>query len=80
MWRHVTAVWRQVHEELQVLRGNIRVVCRARPSAAGEPSILAFPMAGALTVSPPDKRISDFEFNASFGPDSSQVMFASNDI
>lgn len=72
-WQHVTVVWWQVHEELQVLRGNIRVVCRARPSVQGEQSILAFPMAGALTVSPPDKRISDFEFNASFGPDSTQV-------
>lgn len=63
----------QVHEELQVLRGNIRVVCRARPAAPDEEPILAFPMAGALTVSPPDRRISDFEFNACFGPDSTQV-------
>ncbi|KAK9902101.1 hypothetical protein WJX75_004452 [Coccomyxa subellipsoidea] len=63
---------REVHEELQVLRGNIRVVCRARPAAPDEEPILAFPMAGALTVSPPDRRISDFEFNACFGPDSTQ--------
>lgn len=56
-----------------MLRGNIRVVCRARPAAPEEEPILAFPMAGALTVSPPDKRVSDFEFNACFGPESTQV-------
>ena len=61
----------QVHEELQVLRGNIRVVCRARPSP--EASVLAFPLPGAITVSPPDRHIRDFEFNACFGPESSQV-------
>ena len=61
----------QVHEELQVLRGNIRVVCRARPSA--EASVLAFPLPGAITVSPPDRHFRDFEFNACFGPESSQV-------
>ena len=61
----------QVHEELQVLRGNIRVMCRARPSP--EESVLAFPLPGAITVSPPDRHIRDFEFNACFGPESSQV-------
>lgn len=62
-----------MHEQLQVLRGNIRVVVRARPAEPKEDTILAFPMAGALIVSPPGKRISDFEFNACFCPDSTQV-------
>ena len=61
----------QVHEELQMLRGNIRVVCRARPGA--EQSVLAFPLPGAITVYPPDRAIKEFEFNACFGPESSQV-------
>ena len=61
----------QVHEELQVLRGNIRVICRVRPSA--ETSVLAFPLPGSITVAPPDRAIRDFEFNACFGPESSQV-------
>lgn len=63
-----------MHEELQVLRGNIRVVCRARPlqGAAGG-SALAFPMPGAVTVSPPDRLPADFEFNACFGAESTQV-------
>ena len=34
-----------------MLRGNIRVVCRARPGA--EQSVLAFPAPGAITVYPP---------------------------
>lgn len=63
----------QVHEDLQVLRGNIRVICRARPGAEGGESVLAFPLPGSITVYPPDRRISDFEFNACFGPESSQV-------
>ncbi len=61
----------QVHEELQMLRGNIRVVCRARPGT--EQSVLAFPLPGAITVFPPDRTIKEFEFNACFGPESSQV-------
>jgi hypothetical protein len=66
-----------VHERLQVLRGNIRVVVRARPPQQPDNSVLAFPMAGALTVSPPSKRVSDFEFNACFGPESTQVLLLS---
>lgn len=54
-----------------MLRGNIRVVCRARPGA--EQSVLAFPAPGAITVYPPDRAIKEFEFNACFGPESSQV-------
>ncbi len=54
-----------------MLRGNIRVVCRARPSP--EASVLEFPQLGSITVSPPDRAIKDFEFNACFGPESSQV-------
>ena len=63
----------QVHEELQALRGNIRVVCRARPLQAAGESALAFPAPGAVTVSPPDRLPADFEFNACFGAGSSQV-------
>ena len=58
-----------------MLRGNIRVVCRARPSA--EQSVLTFPLPGAITVFPPDRAIKDFEFNACLGPESSQVGYIS---
>ena len=65
--------WQQVHEDLQTLRGNIRVICRARPPQSTGDSVLAFPMPGALTVSPPDRSPADFEFNACFGGDASQA-------
>lgn len=54
-----------------MLRGNIRVVCRARPCA--EQSVLAIPAPGAIVVSPPERAVREFEFNACFGPESSQV-------
>ena len=60
-----------------MLRGNIRVLVRARPDAGGEAGVLAFPMPGALTVTPPDRRIADFEFDAVLGPDSTQVWAGS---
>lgn len=64
----------QVHEDLQTLRGNIRVICRARPPhGTDEGSVLAFPLPGALTVSPPDRCPADFEFNACYDGDASQV-------
>ena len=61
-----------------MLRGNIRVVCRARPSA--EQSVLAFPLPGAITVFPPDRAIKEFEFNACLGPESSQVGHISRSV
>ncbi|CAL5228511.1 g11661 [Coccomyxa viridis] len=69
-YKEERALRREVHEELQMLRGNIRVVCRARPGT--EQSVLAFPLPGAITVFPPDRTIKEFEFNACFGPESSQ--------
>lgn len=63
----------QVHEDLQQMRGAIRTLCRARPAQSDGDSVLAFPMAGALTVSPPDRALAAFEFNACFGPASTQV-------
>ena len=66
----------QAHEALQVLRGNIRVLVRVRPELGGAAdSVLALPMPGAVVVSPPERRVAEFEFDAVLGPDSSQVTF-----
>ncbi|KAK9840727.1 hypothetical protein WJX81_000449 [Elliptochloris bilobata] len=67
-----TSFW--AHEALQVLRGNIRVLVRVRPELGGSgDSVLAFPMAGAVVVSPPNRRVADFTVDAVLGPDSSQA-------
>ena len=57
----------QVTEELHVLRGNIRVLCRVRPLAdsACMPA-LEFPRRGAIVVQ--DKRAHAYEFDAVFSP------------
>lgn len=66
----------QAHEALQVLRGNIRVLVRVRPELGGvADSVLAMPMPGAVVVSPPERRVAEFEFDTVLGPDSSQVTF-----
>ena len=64
----------QAHEALQVLRGNIRVLVRVRPELGIESdSVLDIPMPGAIVVSPPERRVADFEFDSVLGPDSTQV-------
>lgn len=66
---------RRLHEELQALRGNIRVVCRARPSLSEEtPTALSFPMDAALRVASPVRRgaSSDFEFSGVLRPEATQ--------
>uniref|UniRef100_A0A1D2ACD9 Kinesin-like protein n=1 Tax=Auxenochlorella protothecoides TaxID=3075 RepID=A0A1D2ACD9_AUXPR len=55
---------RKVHEELQSLRGNIRVLCRLRPLAGGPgaPCALEVPFPGTLRVRCGDRRTQEFEF------------------
>jgi len=65
---------RAIHEELQVLRGNIRVVARVRPLQAGEAEAVEFPADGAISVRAPEgKRAQDFEFDAAFPPGATQA-------
>jgi hypothetical protein len=79
------AVRRRLHEQLQVLRGNIRVLCRTRPlqlsskqqpAASTRPSgtsCISFPLEGLLVVNDVvSARPREFEFDAVFGPDSTQ--------
>jgi len=72
----------QLHEALQLLRGNIRVLVRVRPELpnprpeldrVGSDSVISFRMPGALTISPPERRIADFEFDTVLGPASTQA-------
>ena len=57
----------------QVLKGNIRVMCRVRPAQPGQKSVITYPLEGLLTVNPGDKRPQEFEFDHVFGPESTQV-------
>lgn len=64
---------RRLHEELQTLRGNIRVVCRAKPSL--KPAVrtaLSFPMNASIRVTASERRVSDFEFSSVLEPTASQ--------
>lgn len=64
----------QVTEELHVLRGNIRVLCRVRPLADGAAvPALEFPRQGAIVVQ--DKRPHAYEFDAVFSPAVEQARF-----
>lgn len=67
---------RQLHESLQTLRGNIRVVCRVRPPRNGvNVTALDADQPGSMTVTHPDKdrRSRHFEFNDVLGARSSQA-------
>lgn len=60
------AVRRRLHDQLQVIKGNIRVMCRVRPALGGGSSastkpIVSYPMEGLLLLSPPDRRPQEFE-------------------
>ncbi|GBF90584.1 ATP binding microtubule motor protein [Raphidocelis subcapitata] len=67
-------VRRKLHEQLQVLRGNIRVLARVRPPQPGARTAVAFPLEGLLTVSDPASgRAREFEFDAVFGPGADQA-------
>ena len=65
-----------MHEQLQALRGNIRVLCRVRPGVAGEAQAIDCPLPGELVVTAPDRRPQTFEFPAVFAPVSTQVSRA----
>jgi kinesin family protein C2/C3 len=64
---------RKTHEQLQQIRGNIRVLCRIRPvlenaasdAAAAKKVVTTVPMPGLIRVNK-DRRIVDFEYNSCF--------------
>mmetsp|Transcript_20588 Transcript_20588/g.45089 ORF Transcript_20588/g.45089 Transcript_20588/m.45089 type:complete len:554 (-) Transcript_20588:44-1705(-) len=65
-------VRRKLHEQLQVLKGNIRVMCRVRPPNGDVKPIVSYPLEGLLAITPPDRRPQEFEFDHVFGPEASQ--------
>ena len=65
---------RQTHEQLQQIRGNIRVLCRIRPSlsdAEEEKLATTIPMPGLIRLTK-DRRTLDFEYNSCLGDGSTQ--------
>ncbi|KAL4517975.1 hypothetical protein Ndes2526A_g02341 [Nannochloris sp. 'desiccata'] len=70
---------RRLHEELQTLRGNIRVVCRVRPclsinsnNTERKPLAVSFPMEAAIRVAASERRVSEYEFSSVLEPHCSQ--------
>ena len=41
----------------------------------GERNIVGYPLEGLLSLSPPDRRTQEFEFDHVFGPDAQQVSW-----
>ena len=67
----------QVHEQLQLLRGNIRVLARVRPCSGPDAAAVECPLPGEVAVHcGADKRPQAFEFSAAFGPEASQVSLS----
>ncbi|KAI3430807.1 hypothetical protein D9Q98_009218 [Chlorella vulgaris] len=75
---------RSLHEQLQVLRGNIRVCCRVRPAlSAGAGGLssekdaaacaVSYPYSGTLCIHASERRQQEFEFDAVFNGEASQV-------
>lgn len=73
---------RKVHEQLQVLRGNIRVCCRVRPLQAPAPGqaqaaqqeAVSYPYPGSLCLAS-ERRAQEFEFDSVFSGEASQVSW-----
>lgn len=64
---------RRVHDELQGLRGNMRVLCRVRPPASGSEVSVWSPLPGALVVaSSRSRRKVEFEFSSVLTPSATQ--------
>ncbi|XP_028913009.1 kinesin-like protein KIFC1 [Ornithorhynchus anatinus] len=70
---------RRLHDQVQDLKGNVRVFCRVRPGPAGEPGPLTFPAGPGpgptrltLTRPGPPAARHDFRFDRVFPPGSGQ--------
>lgn len=68
---------KKIYNELQDLRGNIRVFCRVRPLSQeerenGEVSIISFPEEDTLVINNPKSGLKQFEFDRVFSPETTQ--------
>jgi kinesin family protein C2/C3 len=65
---------RKYFNQIQELRGNIRVYCRVRPSSHDDDYAVTFTKSGKLRVVNEEKRTHhDFEFEQIFKPEASQT-------
>jgi hypothetical protein len=69
---------KRLQNEIQELRGNIRVIARVRPlsekeKAAGEKECVSFPASGELTITNEKQRAIDFEYDYVARQDCGQV-------
>ncbi|PSR89207.1 Kinesin-like protein, partial [Actinidia chinensis var. chinensis] len=80
-YRAILAENRKIHNELQELKGNIRVYCRIRPFLPGQTVMQSIVESigenGDLTVANPSKQGKDgqrlFKFNKVYGPTAAQA-------
>jgi kinesin family member C2/C3 len=84
-YRDTAAVRRKLHNQVQKLRGNIRVFCRVRPLLSKEQKLqstmraIAEPAANTVSMMHPGHgRQSTFEYEKVFGPNSSQADVYNN--
>ena len=69
------ATRRALHNQIQELRGNVRVFCRVRPTTS-DTACVECPADGssvAITRNPGDAEAAGFEFDRVFGPESTQA-------
>ena len=68
---------KQLQNEIQELKGNIRVIARVRPMSAkeqkaAETSALTFPSSGEITLTNEKGRVTEFQFDYVAGIDCTQ--------
>jgi kinesin family protein C1 len=68
------ALRRQMFNQIQELRGNVRVFCRVRPSGndAATPCVETLPDTTSVNLQVGPKKSSAFSFDRAFGPESTQ--------
>jgi kinesin family protein C1 len=66
------ATRRKLHNQIQELRGNVRVFCRVRPTTSDTAIVDCAPDGTSVELKKTDADVAGFEFDRVFGPSSTQ--------
>ena len=66
------AIRRKLHNQIQELRGNVRVFCRVRPTTSETAIVDCAPDGTSVELKRSDADVAGFEFDRVFGPSSTQ--------
>ena len=66
------AIRRKLHNQIQELRGNVRVFCRVRPTTSETAIVDCAPDGTSVELKKSDADVAGFEFDRVFGPSSTQ--------